>query len=278
MSVGDIFWLLFLFMALQPMLRQQYVVAMRRRKIAQIQAKRQSRVITLVHRQETMRFFGFPLVRYIDMEDSEEVVRAIHQTDPDTPLDIILHTPGGLVLAALQIAWALSRHPAKVTVFVPHLAMSGGTLIALAANEIVMCPYSVLGPIDPQINNYPAASLLSIVQQKPIAEIDDETLIFADVGRKATEQVRRSAAELLTHRMAKEKAEELADLLTKGQWTHDYPIGVEEGKSLGLAISEDMPEDVLDLMEFYRQPVRTTPSVEYLPMPPRAPARPSDRS
>src|ERR1700692_3675941 len=147
MSFNDLFWLFFMFTALQPVLRQRMLDAMRTRKIAQLERQRSSRVILLVHRQETMRLLGFTLMRYIDVSDSEEVLRAIHMTDGDVPLDIVLHTPGGLVLAALQIARGLCNHKAKVTVFVPHYAMSGGTLIALAADEIVMCRHSVLGPI-----------------------------------------------------------------------------------------------------------------------------------
>ena len=104
-----------------------------------------------------MRFLGFPLARYIDINDSENVLRAIQMTDDDVPLDMVLHTPGGLVLAALQIAQAIRDHKSKVTVFVPHYAMSGGTLIALAADQIVMCQHSVLGPIDPQLGDSPAA-------------------------------------------------------------------------------------------------------------------------
>src|ERR1700704_3199265 len=151
MNLADIFWLFFMFSALQPLLRQRMLEAMRMRKIAEMERKRNSRVILLVHRQETMRLLGFPVMRYIDVNDSEDVLRAIHMTDDDVPLDIVLHTPGGLLLAALQIARAIGAHKAKVTVFVPHHAMSGGTLIALAANEIVMCHHSVLGPIDPQL-------------------------------------------------------------------------------------------------------------------------------
>src|SRR5580704_6356344 len=158
MSFADLFWLFFVFTALQPVLRQRMLEAMRTRKIAQLEAKRGSRVILLVHRQETMRLLGFPLVRYIDINDSEEILRAIQLTDEDVPLDIVLHTPGGLVLASLQIARALRERKAKVTVFVPHYAMSGGTLIALAAEEIVMSKHSVLGPIDPQLGQSPAAS------------------------------------------------------------------------------------------------------------------------
>src|SRR5437868_1611495 len=173
MSIGDIFWLFFMFSAVQPMLRQRLLEAMRTRKIAQLERKRGSRVILLVHRQETMRLLGFPLMRYIDINDSEEVLRAIQMTDDDVPLDIVLHTPGGLVLAALQIARAIRQHKGKVTVFVPHYAMSGGTLIALAADEIVMSNHAVLGPIDPQLGQFPAASLINVVEKKPIAKIED---------------------------------------------------------------------------------------------------------
>jgi ClpP class serine protease len=106
--------------------------------IRSLEKHRGSRVIALIHRQESVNVLGIPIVRYIDIADSEEILRAIRLTDKDTPIDLILHTPGGLVLAASQIARAVKRHPAKTTVFVPHYAMSGGTLIALASKEIVM--------------------------------------------------------------------------------------------------------------------------------------------
>src|SRR5512132_1103188 len=86
MSVMDLFWLFFILSALQPLLRQRMLEAMRMRKIAQLERKRNSRVILLVHRQETMRLLGFPLVRYIDVNDSEEVLRAIHMTNSRDPL------------------------------------------------------------------------------------------------------------------------------------------------------------------------------------------------
>ncbi len=273
MGFSDLIWMFFIFAALQPMIRQRALVYLRQRKIAEIQAKRGTRVIALVHRQETMRLLGFPVVRYIDMDDSEDITRAIHETDPATPIDVVLHTPGGLVLAALQIARALDRHPAKVTVLVPHLAMSGGTLIAMAANEIVISPHAVLGPIDPQVGSFPAASLMKVVADKPIAEIDDQTLILADVGRKATAQVRRAAQELLERPLGADRAAEVAEKMTSGIWTHDYAITPEEAKSLGLPISTEMPEEVLQLLSLYPQPVRSVPTVEYLPMPPRPPTR-----
>jgi ClpP class serine protease len=268
LSLGDIFWLFIMFSALQPWLRQRMQDALRMRKIGQLERERDSRVILLVHRQETMRFLGFPLVRYIDVNDSEEVLRAIQMTGDDVPLDIVLHTPGGLVVAALQIARAIRGHKAKVTVFVPHYAMSGGTLIAMAADEIIMCPHSVLGPIDPQLEQSPAASLLKVIEQKPIKEIDDHTLILADLGRKAISQVKKAAGELLARHLPVPQAEALAEKLSTGTWTHDYPIAAAEAKDLGLPVSTKMPELVLQLMALYPQPVRAqTGGVEYLPLP-----------
>jgi len=215
-----------------------------------------------------MRLLGFPVARYIDVNDSEEVLRAIQMTDADMPVDIILHTPGGLVLAALQIARALRGHKGKVTAFVPHFAMSGGTLIALAADEIVMCRHSVLGPIDPQLGDSPAASLLKVVEEKPISEIDDKTLILADVGRKAIGQVKTAAGKLLERHLPAEKATALAEKLSTGIWTHDYPITPEEARELGLPVSTEMPDRVLEMMALYPQPVRTqSGGVEYLPVP-----------
>jgi ClpP class serine protease len=267
MSFGDLIWLFFIFSAIQPMLQQKMLEAMRVRKISQLERERKSRVILLVHRQETMRFLGFPIARYIDINDSEEVLRAIQMTDADVPLDLVLHTPGGLVLAALQIAKAVREHKARVTVFVPHYAMSGGTLIALAANEIVMCEHSVLGPIDPQLGDSPAASLIKVVEQKPMAKIDDKTLIMADVGRKAITQVKQAASELLTRHLPVEQATALAEKLSAGIWTHDYPIWASTGKSLGLPVSTQMPNDVLQLLTLYPQPVRMQGGgVEYLPV------------
>jgi ClpP class serine protease len=132
-------------------MRQRFLEASRQRLIARIERKRNSRVILLVHRQETMSVLGFPLFRYIDVNDSEEVLRAIHLTDPDIPLDLVLHVPSGLSLASEQIARAVQKRKGKVTAVVPHRAMSNATLIALAADEVLMTGSAVLGPVDPKL-------------------------------------------------------------------------------------------------------------------------------
>ncbi len=272
----QLFWLLLIISAVQPWIQQKMLAEMRFRVMQKLEKKRKSRVIALIHRQETMSFLGFPVMRFINIDDSEEVLRAIRMTPPDMPIDFIIHTPGGLVLAAEQIARALNKHPAKVTVFVPHYAMSGGTMIALAADEIVMDENAVLGPLDPQIGNCPAASLLRLLERKDINHIDDQTLIMADIAEKAINQVRRTIIDLLKDNMPLEKAESIAVALTEGRWTHDYPITVEEARALGLPVSTDIPEEVYELMSLHPQPIQRRPSVQYVPLPYHVeqPARP----
>lgn len=263
--MSDWLWLGFVLLAVQPMIRQRILVAMRARLFSRIEEQRGSRLISLVHRQETMSFLGIPVFRYIDVDDSEQILRAIHLTDAEVPIDLILHTPGGLALPSTQIARALSRHTGKVTVFVPHYAMSGGTLIALAADEIVMSEHAVLGPVDPQIGSAPAASILRAIERKPISEVEDETLILADQGEMALKQLKQTIHDITSDRLAEHVRDALASDLSEGRWTHDYPVTVEQARKLGLTVTTAMPPEVLELMALYPQPIRRQPSVEYSP-------------
>jgi ClpP class serine protease len=277
-GIGDIFWVFLILTLIQPWIKQKMLDSARLRLIGRLEKQRGSRVILLVHREETMSILGIPLVRYIDVNDAEEVIRAIHLTDPEVPLDLVLHTPGGLVLASVQIARAVQAHKAKVTVFVPHYAMSGGTLIALAADEIVMDCHAVLGPVDPQLGEYPAASLLKVVQEKKIDDIDDRTLIFADLAGKAMQQIRKEVHELLQDKMPVDKVDALTDKLTQGTWTHDHPISFHEARELGLPVSSNMPADFYQLMNLFPQPTRRQSAVQYIPTPYGPPAEPAPKS
>jgi len=278
--MGDFLNIIYILLLLQifiPLVRRRMLLTRRLMAIRALEQQRQSRVITLIHRQETMALLGFPVARYIDIEDSEQVLRAIRMTPPETPLDIILHTPGGLVLASEQIAFALKRHKGAVTVFVPHYAMSGGTLIGLAADRIAMDPDAVLGPVDPQLGSqqggyYPAASILRALEQ-PNPNRDDQTLILGDIARKAINQVHETVKYLLLEHQSAQKADELARLFSGGQWTHDYPITFEQARTLGLPVTDNVPVEIYGLMDLYPQAAQRRPSVEFIPAPYRAPTR-----
>ena len=264
-----VFWGLLILVLVMTFLGRGAVEAERAAALEKFQASRKSRAIALIHRQDRVNFLGIPIASYISIDDSEAVLRAIRLTPDDQPIDVILHTPGGLVLASEQIARALIDHKGKVTVFVPHYAMSGGTLIALAADEIVMDPNAVLGPVDPQIGGAPAASIIKAVEQKPVERVSDETLILADISRKAQTQVQALVNELLADsgQMPADKAVQTAKTLTDGRWTHDFPITAKAARELGLKVNTNMPKEVYALMDLYPQGPGKRPTVLYVEPP-----------
>jgi len=273
--ISQLFWLIFIFLLVFPMLKAQTLEWSRERLIRAIEQKRNSRVITMIHRQETRSFLGFFMMRFINIEDSEQVLRAIRLTPEDMPIDFIIHTPGGLALAATQIANALADHKAPVRVIIPHYAMSGGTLIALAADEIVMDNHAVLGPVDPQLGQEPAASIVKIKEIKDSNEIDDQTWVKIDVSEKALKQMHDNVVSIMTKAGYDENTvKKVADELSQGKYTHDYPITVEKVRELGLKVSTDVPEEVYALMELYPQPTGPQ-SVQYIPVPYQRPGNSS---
>src|SRR6266702_5569665 len=273
------FWFALLAILLRQLLGSRGQDSQRAALLGNFEKERNSRVIAMIHRQESASILGVPVAGSISIDDSEAILRAIRLTPPDQPIDLILHTPGGLVLAAEQIAKALVQRKAKVTVYVPHYAMSGGTLIALAADEIVMDPNAVLGSLDPQLGQHPAASIVRAIEWKTERnqEVDDETVILADVARKAIVQLRECVCRILGPRLDPEKAEELATILTRGEWTHDHPLDVEMLRRLGLPINTDMPHEIAGYMRLFPQAPTGRPSVQYIPLPYRSPAPPRPR-
>ena len=235
--------------------------ALERQRSALVQSlerERGSRVITLIHRVELGEGAG----QYITIEDSEELLNEIRLIPEGVPLDIVLHCPGGIVLASEQIALALKDRPGKVTAIVPHYAMSGATLLCLAADEILMDPHGVMGPLDPQVGNYPAPSLVKLLATKPATAIGDEMWVLADIAAKALHQTQALVRYLLKERMAEEEAAALAEFLTGGYMTHDSPLVPEQLRRLGLPVSVGVPPEVYALLRLHKlshpHPVHTS--------------------
>jgi ClpP class serine protease len=271
----NLLWIFLILIALQPALARWLVARARRRTLQRLSQLRDATVITLIHRQETVSFLGIPLMRHIDIDDAESVLRAIRETPSGRAIEIVLHTPGGLVLAARQIAAALADHDGKVTAVVPHYAMSGGTMIALAADEILVDAHAALGPIDPQITHYPASSLIAVAERP--GPHSDDTLILADISRKALHQVEVFAAQLLEQHLEPAQAREVARILAAGLWTHDHPLMPRDLESLRLPVKVGVPEEERSLLQLYPQPRGRQTGVEYFPGRPAPPGLPPGR-
>lgn len=249
---STLFWGAIFLMFLWPQVSFYLLQKKRDAILAAIGRKYNSEVITLIHRQEKLALLGLPIFKFIDMDDAEKVQRKIRNMPKHKNVDIIIHSTGGIVLAASQIARAIKDHDAKIRVIVPHYAMSGGTLIALAADEILMDEHAVLGPVDPQILSLkgaiPARVMMEVAKTKG-KKASDDTLFMAKLGEQAVNQVRALVEEILNGRNKKSK--KIANYLTSGKVTHDYPITAKEAKKLGLPVKVGIPQEVYELMDTY---------------------------
>jgi len=263
-----LFVLLFLYAIIYP---QSQIKQIRLRRMAKLKAMEKShgcKVLTMIHRREAISLLGLPAYQYIDEEDAEQILRWIRKYK-DYPLELILHTPGGQLHSSIQIARALRRHPKNTKVIIPHYSMSGGTIIALAANEIVMDKDAVIGPIDPQIGDfirgmYPAPSWIYAAETKK-EKSDDITLVMSDISRKALKFTGNVAKELLEGKIqpgpaGESRLDEVVEKLVSGEMIHSTPLSAGEAKEIGLAVSTDFPEDVHEFMKLFK-PVKK--SVEY---------------
>lgn len=267
--ISLLFVLLFLYAVIYPQSQLKQIRMKRMAKLKAMEKNHGCKVLTMIHRREAISVFGLPAYQYIDEEDAEQILRWIRQYR-DYPLELILHTPGGQLHASIQIARALRRHPENTKVIIPHYSMSGGTIIALAANEIVMDKDAVIGPIDPQIGDFmrgmfPAPSWIYAAETKK-EKADDTTLVMSDISRKALNLTRNVAKELLEGKIqpdptGESRLDKVVEKLVSGEMIHSTPLSAAEAKTIGLPVNTDFPQDVHEFMKLFK-PVKK--NVEYI--------------
>lgn len=213
--------------------------------IAKIEAARKSRVVCIIHQP------GMESTR-LDRVTTEDVLAAIHATPADMPLDILLHTPGGYAFDAKQIASAVKAHRGRKTVLVPYFAMSGGTIIALAADQIAMSQHATLGPVDLQLGGIPMRAILFLVETKPARHIQDAFVAIARHARRDIAQSHQDALDLMRGVYSPGAANRIAHTLNDGRLTHGYPVTPSAAAALGLHVSEAMPSEAFDIVRAFR--------------------------
>jgi ClpP class serine protease len=153
--------------------------------------------------------------------------------------------------------------------------MSGGTLIALAADAIIMDPHAAMGPVDPQLMDqtgvYPAISLLKVLEKKNIDKIHDRTIMLADEAKKAIDQTDALIRKLLADRYSPDTIDAVVQEMVSGKYPHGHPLMADElVRLLGVHVSTAVPVEVYELMKLYRMDVsRRRPGVEYVPVAPK---------
>jgi len=226
---------------------KEEILSRRAQLIHELEEERGSRVLTLIHRKEPWSTGDDE--PEIGFEDSELILQQVRETPPDKPIDFIVHTEGGLTFAADLIAMALRYHKGKVTVMVPFYAMSDGTYVVLAADEIMMEKCSILAPLEPLIEDMPATSVMSILKRKPIETISDRTILLAESARMEEENAKEFVKWLLIDHMNEEHATQVANFLVGGFMASTTPITLDVARAIGLNVVEGVPDKVHQLFE-----------------------------
>ena len=254
-SLSDIFWVIFALFFIYPFIVQWMMDRRKSLYLRVLGRKEKAQIIALVHAPSRFSLLGLPFFKMIDMSDMEDVLDAIRLTPKNKPIDLILHVTGGMVLTCAQIARALKAHPARTRVIIPYYAMSGGTLISLGADEIVMAPTAILGPVDPQLLTFKGPVSLNALERVARSKgknAQDDTLMLASLAQEATKQIHDILVDLISDKVGKAKADKIAVYLTKGDKTHDYPITPDEAKKLGLNVTVGIRPEIYKLMDVYR--------------------------
>lgn len=244
--------LFFAYLFVAPRYQLWRVRRLRERVTGRLEEREGSEVLTMIHGKTPVSLLGFPSYQFIDVEDAEQVIRGIRKAGR-RPVDLVMHTPGGQLNSSVQIARALKNHPERTRVLVPHYAMSGGTIIAMGADEVVMDPDAALGPIDPQLGDFirgqfPARAWMTAAEEKG-EDAEDATIAMRSVSEKAVDAVRSIALELVEGTV--EDPEEVVERLVSGDMIHSYPLSPGEVEEMGLRVSTELPGEVHDLMDTY---------------------------
>jgi ClpP class serine protease len=167
-----------------------------------------------------------------------------------SPLLVILHTLGGYSFPSEMIANAIKNHPNKKFACVPHVAMSGGTVIALATDKIHMGKDAFLGPIDTQYRGYPAVAFDQLRKDKHPDAISDEVLLTSYSVDQHMKKAKDRAMNVLNphHQVKDDKDYVVRELMAAGRH-HAEPISADEAKKLHINIDTAMPDDVNTLVD-----------------------------
>lgn len=209
-----------------------------------------AKTIAIIHDFDNPMHYNSPEREDLSTREAFEVLAEIRAAGEKTPLNIVLHTPGGMRFAGELIATALKDRP-NTTAYVPYCAMSAGTMIALSCQKVVMGKHACLGPIDSQFGGFPADGFARLLKEKPVEQISDLWLMVSYVVEKDLKTARQRACELLNKaHFGRDDACQLTDFLASGDLPHSERIGRERAAEIGVNIAkEDCPEAVYKMVE-----------------------------
>lgn len=215
--------------------------------LKKMSSKTNNNIIVMAHMEAGL--FG-SMIMPSDIVKIEKALRKCNKKD----VDFIIHTLGGDLFSSIKIATLIKNYEGKVRVFVPKHAMSGGTMIALGADEIYMGKDAVLGQVDPQVGSlfkvFSTKAWKEILKKKNVNKVSDDTIALSLIGKQATEEVYITLDKLLKNKIKnKDKRKKLIKFLADGDHNHGFQLDKEILKKYGLNIKDiefSYPDEIIE--------------------------------
>lgn len=195
--------------------------------------------------RETLVFYSQlnESIGHTDADDISEIIEGLDTKD----IDIIIQTPGGVVDAVEKLITVLKARLNSYRIIVPSWAKSGGTVIAMSSEKILLGVNSELGPIDPQM----FLPDLGPVPCEFVSKDETQQPILREIAGSSVERMREMAKKLLKEGMLSDADEEKLEIVIKKisssdtYKSHGAVVDFSEAQELGLAVEWMPPEEEL---------------------------------
>jgi len=220
--------------------------------VSQYEKKYNAKIFYFIHRKKNLGIFGIPLYEYLEVYDAHRFLRDLRSVPQDKNLVIILHSPGGELLAAMQIAKVLKDWKGRVDVVVPYYAMSAGTLIALSADVIYAYKDVAFGPIDPQVtfgngDKYTSAVDVYRTCRNKTFFLSLEDNVICETSRKVVKQMEIFLREVVLNGRDQKTVNNVINAFLYTEKPHDSPFFASDLRKMGLNVIFEIPKELNEL-------------------------------
>lgn len=184
--------------------------------------------------------------------DTARFINQIDRLEPQTNIDLIIHTSGGSSNNAKMMVDALITHDGRKRIYIPSKAYSAGTLISLTGQQIYMGKNAHLTPIDAQItlgsDLFDTAIPVGVLSQlSDLSESYNTNLLT--IHAKIAEKDYYADLKMLDviYKRNTPMKQKIVSNFLRTKLPHDYPISVNEAREFGLNISCDLPKSIKEI-------------------------------
>tara|TARA_Y100000385_G_C13060554_1_gene624192 strand:+ start:1007 stop:1765 length:759 start_codon:yes stop_codon:yes gene_type:complete len=182
----------------------------------------------------------------IDIDDDNQFINWYSTINVDEKLEIIINARGGSIFSSDVILNILLLHDGEINIYIPYFSYSAGSMLALCANNLYLNNYSLMSPVDPQIdydkNQQPVKSYLKYARVKGLSRMSFSDVMKYYECKSLYDDNIRNMKRMLRDKYSKNKMENIIKHFGRGIYPHDKQFNIDELENMGLIINSPVPK------------------------------------